>query len=100
MGGFKLYGPKDMATDWEVMDAPLEKRFEEEIKEDVVKFADEDDKDFQARQRQPPGVFGLEQAICCNTTWNCVGTAANGIMFDVEAGSADVIITGMEVSIS
>lgn len=51
----------------------------------------------QAHVRLPPGAHGLEQFMCCNMTKKTHGTAAYGIMFDVEAVSGDVVIVGMQV---
>lgn len=82
-------------------DDTLEERFDREQKEflDGTGIPEAETKEAQMRLKQPPGAFGIEQAMCCNTTWNSVGTAANGVMFDVEAGSNDVLITGIECAI-
>jgi len=80
----------------------LEEKFDREQREFFggVGLSEADTKEAQMRKKQPPRAFGIEQAMCCNTTWNCVGTAANGVMFDVEAGSNDIVITGIECAIN
>ena len=51
----------------------------------------------EAAGRLPPGARGEELCMCCNMTVETHLTAANGVMFDVEAVSGDVVIVGLEV---
>lgn len=80
------------------VDSTLEEKLSKEQTEFIADTGLDqvDQKEQQMRKKLPPGVFGIEQKVCCNATWECTGSAATGVMFDVEAGSTDLVITGID----